>query len=110
MISIDQVKESSKIIQDAVDSEAKFWASQDSKIPPTRRIFLGGFSQGCAMSLYYGLQCLKPLPGLIGFSGYLFESTQLKNLDQTKVLLYHGGMDQMIPLAIARLSYQRENF
>lgn len=59
------------------------------------------------MALYYGLQCPKPLAGLIGFSGVLFQSASIKNLGATKILLYHGALDQVIPLQLARLSYQR---
>lgn len=53
------------------------------------------------MTLYYGLQCAKPLLGLVGFSGLLFQSTQIKNLGETKVLLYHGKLDSVIPLQLA---------
>jgi predicted esterase len=53
-------------------------------------VYIGGFSQGCAMSLYYGLQCTNPIAGIVGFSGYLFESTKLTNLGKTSILLNHG--------------------
>lgn len=68
---------------------------------------MGGFSQGCAISLYYGLQCPKPIAGIIGFSGYLFESTRLDNLNKSAVLLNHGAEDPLIPEWLAKQSYKR---
>ena len=40
--------------------------------------FLLGFSQGCAMSLCYALTSNKKFGGIIGFSGHLFQSFNLK--------------------------------
>lgn len=59
------------------------------------------------MALYYGLQSVKPLIGIIGLSGLLFGSAALKNLGPTKALIYHGAEDQVIPLPLANFTYQR---
>lgn len=40
---------------------------------------MGGFSQGCAMSLLYALTCDNLLGGIIGYSGHVFRSFYLKN-------------------------------
>lgn len=45
-----------------------------------KRIFIGGFSQGCAMSLCYGLTADRLIGGVIGFSGHLFEGIHFKNI------------------------------
>jgi len=109
LYSVQEVKESAEIIDKEVQSEAQFWKSQPNKelIHPYHRIYVGGFSQGCAMSLYYGLQCANPIAGLVGFSGYLFESVKLTNLDKTSVLLNHGEVDSMIGEGFAKHSYSR---
>jgi predicted esterase len=40
---------------------------------------VGGFSQGCAMSLCYGLNAKRVIGGVIGFSGHFFETFAHKN-------------------------------
>lgn len=96
LYSVKEVKESAEIIDREVASEASYWKSHQSAVHPYHRIYVGGFSQGCAMSLYYGLQCANPIAGVVGFSGYLFQSIKLTNLDKTPILLNHGSLDSMI--------------
>lgn len=43
------------------------------------KIFVGGFSQGCAVSLLYGLTTKQKLGGVIGYSGFLFTSFDFVN-------------------------------
>lgn len=72
-----------------------------------KRIFVGGFSQGCAISLLFGLSSKQQIGGVIGFSGYLFKSFNLPNLEKVPVLLYHGLLDPTIPFRQAVDSYGR---
>ena len=88
---------------------------------PARRIVLGGFSQGCAMTLVAGLRYPQRLAGLLGMSGYLplASSTaadrHAANAD-VPVFLAHGQRDGVIGLdravasrdALAKLGYQVE--
>ena len=76
---------------------------------PSRRIVIGGFSQGCAMSLMTGLRYPLPLAGIAGLSGYLplagqteREATEANRA--TPVFLAHGEGDTVVPLAAARLA------
>lgn len=76
---------------------------------PSRRIVIGGFSQGCAMSLMTGLRYPLPLAGIAGLSGYLpldgqtgREATEANRA--TPVFLGHGEGDTVVPLAAARLA------
>nr|WP_230844509.1 dienelactone hydrolase family protein [Acetobacter pasteurianus] len=76
---------------------------------PSRRIVIGGFSQGCAMSLMTGLRYSSPLAGIAGLSGYLplagqtgRETTEANRA--TPVFLAHGEGDTVVPLAAARLA------
>ena len=71
---------------------------------PADQITLGGFSQGCLMSLETGLRYPHRLAGIVGISGWVFE---LENLlrDLTpigkaqRVLITHGHYDPILPFA-----------
>jgi phospholipase/carboxylesterase len=80
---LGQVRESLAIIDQEVTSEIELWRQRgvtgtDQEI--SKRIFIGGFSQGCAMSLCYGLTAARLLGGVIGYSGHLFEGLEFKNI------------------------------
>jgi phospholipase/carboxylesterase len=85
---------------------------------PSERIFLAGFSQGCASVLYAGLRYPKRLAGIIGFSGYLpFYRTLAQEANsanlQTPIFLSHGLEDTVVPLLWAELSrkvLQEQNY
>lgn len=79
---------------------------------PSERIFLAGFSQGCAMTLLTGVRYPEKLAGLIGLSGYLplykrtAEEASVANKD-TPIFLVHGDFDPVIPINIAQTSHQK---
>lgn len=79
---------------------------------PSERVFLAGFSQGCAMTLLTGVRYSEKLAGLIGLSGYLplyqrtAEEASEANKD-TPIFLVHGDFDPVIPIAIANTSHQK---
>ena len=58
-----------------------------------------GFSQGTMMGLHVGLRRVKPLAGIIGYSGALVGGELLADEIKTKppVLLMHGNMDPIVP-------------
>jgi phospholipase/carboxylesterase len=73
---------------------------------PYERIVLGGFSQGCVMSLALGLGSDRPLPAAIaGFSGFIPE-VEGWELTSERVLppvaLGHGTLDPVIPVDFGR--------
>jgi len=76
---------------------------------PASRIVLGGFSQGCAMTLLAGLRYPERLAGLIGMSGYLPLADTLAaqrspaNAD-VPVFMAHGRGDTVIPFDRAAAS------
>ena len=74
-----------------------------------KNVYVGGFSQGCAMALYIGLTYGDKLGGIIGLSGFLFPFLQLPAAF-SPVFLVHGSDDDMISLTKAQTSYQRDNF
>ncbi|MES2959099.1 MAG: dienelactone hydrolase family protein [Pseudomonadota bacterium] len=70
---------------------------------PAHRIVLGGFSQGCAVTLGAGLRYPQRLAGLVGMSGYLplASATATERRDAnalTPLFLAHGQRDQVIGL------------
>lgn len=67
---------------------------------PLDRTFLGGFSQGGAMTLDVGLSL--PLAGLLVLSGYLHAPLQPQRSELPPVLLVHGRQDLVVPLAAAQ--------
>ena len=71
---------------------------------PAARIVLGGFSQGCAMTLLTGLRAPQRLAGLLGMSGYLpLAATTVAERSPANrgvpIFLGHGRMDPVVPFA-----------
>jgi len=74
---------------------------------PADQITLGGFSQGCLMTLDVGLRYPHKLAGLVGISGWVFE---LENLlaeappvaREQRLISTHGPFDTLIPIAKVR--------
>jgi predicted esterase len=85
-----EILDNSKTIIDIIDSEAKHLGGDYSKV------FLGGFSAGCAMSTYVGLSIPQKLGGIIGYAGYFFEITPELS-DDRNILIIHGTKDNIRP-------------
>lgn len=73
-----------------------------------KKIFVGGFSQGCGMALH----CLYSTPiefaGVIGVSGYLFPITPFsKELKTPKVIIY-GLADPLRPWDFVKVTYKEK--
>ena len=74
---------------------------------PAEQITLGGFSQGCLMTMDVGLRYPHRLAGLVGISGWVFELEKtLKALSpvarQQRLLMTHGTGDPLIPIERVR--------
>jgi len=71
------------------------------------KIFLGGFSQGAAMSLYIGYQLPYSLGGIISIAGFLplhseFSQRLTKESVKTPCLLLHGDNDAVNPFELSK--------
>jgi predicted esterase len=83
------------------------------------RIVIGGFSQGCAVSLVAGLagRYQGALGGVVGLSGYLPRGTKIKGViegyasaarnrkgqeEKMKIFLAHGSKDMLVPMRVFR--------
>lgn len=74
---------------------------------PTEQTILGGFSQGCLMSLDAGLRYPHHFAGIVGISGYVCEPENLvEELSpvalQQRILVTHGTQDTLIRFADVR--------
>lgn len=76
---------------------------------PTERIVIGGFSQGCAISLSTSIIIDKLLAGVVGLSGYLPIKEKLLTLEtpankSTPYFLCHGTADNVVKFSAGKLS------
>jgi phospholipase/carboxylesterase len=74
---------------------------------PSDQTLLGGFSQGCLMSLDAGLRYPHKLAGIVGISGYVCEPEKLlaempPAARQVPILVTHGTFDPLIPIEQTR--------
>ncbi len=74
---------------------------------PADQITLGGFSQGCLMTIDIGLRYPHKLAGLVGISGWVFEMEKLlveipATAKQQRLLATHGPFDTVIPITGVR--------
>jgi phospholipase/carboxylesterase len=65
------------------------------------KLVLGGFSQGCMMSLYAALRRDKQIAGVLGYSGGLVWEADMNaaTLPKPPIHLVHGDADTVVPLA-----------
>ena len=96
-------------VEESAEQIAAFVARENQRGIPTNRIFLAGFSQGGAVSLFTGLRYSEAFAGIIALSTYLpvAQTTQVErraaNID-TPIFLAHGTADPVIPIGLAEYS------
>ena len=79
-----------------------------------KQICLSGFSQGCMISINVGLTAQQEFSSIVGFSGKIINSKNLKTRikNRTKTLLIHGDQDDIVSpthLLEAKDFFLREN-
>ena len=64
------------------------------------KIILGGFSQGCMISLQTGIKRKDKINSIIGYSGKIIDTEHLsKNIvSRPTVILMHGDKDEIVPI------------
>jgi len=77
---IDEVKEKNKLL--------------------ANQIVIGGFSQGCMISLQTGIKRKDTINSIIGYSGRIIDTEHLgKNIiSKPNIILMHGDIDQIVPV------------
>ena len=97
-------------LMESVDLVSKIIDAEAASIGSSKKVFVGGFSQGCAVTLATLISYPNPLGGIVALSG----AQSLKVDDWSKVeqfkkdtplFLYHGGNDSTIPVALAKMTY-----
>ena len=74
----------------------------------SKKVILAGFSQGCALALHAGLGYEKQLGGIIGWSGFIFPTTEAHTENQNTPLFIANGTDDMtVPFMLADFSYKK---
>ena len=90
------IQRSRKLLFDLLDN-------LQTKDLPAEQITLGGFSQGCLMSIDAGLRYPHRLAGIVGISGWVSEAEKLVQevppvAKQQRLLMTHGTEDPMVPI------------
>jgi phospholipase/carboxylesterase len=64
------------------------------------QILIGGFSQGCMISLQTGIKRKDKINSIIGYSGRIIDTEHLsKNIvSKPNIILMHGDIDQVVPI------------
>ena len=64
------------------------------------QIVIGGFSQGCMISLQTGIKRKDKINSIIGYSGRIIDTEHLgKNIvSRPNIILMHGDIDQVVPV------------
>ncbi len=67
---------------------------------PAEKIIIGGFSQGCMISLQTGLKREDKINSIIGYSGKIVNIDHLsKNIiSRPNIILMHGDIDQIVTI------------
>lgn len=96
------IKKATVNIHSLIEAEVK------AGIQPNR-IFLGGFSQGGALSLYAGLTYTKPLAGIMALSCWLplhksFPAARATS-ETLPIFQCHGDVDPVVPYKFGQLSH-----
>ena len=64
------------------------------------KIVIGGFSQGCMISLQTGIKRKDTINSIVGYSGRIIDTEHLgKNIiSKPNIILMHGDIDQIVPI------------
>ena len=64
------------------------------------QIVIGGFSQGCMISLQTGIKRKDKINSIVGYSGKIIDTEHLsKNIvSRPNIILMHGDTDQIVPI------------
>jgi phospholipase/carboxylesterase len=63
------------------------------------QISIGGFSQGCMISLQTGIKRKEKINSIVGYSGKIINTSHLENniISRPNIILMHGDKDQIVP-------------
>ena len=78
-------------------------------------VALGGFSQGCMISLQTGIKRKDKINSIIGYSGKIVDENHLQNNINSRpnIILMHGDNDQIVPVTFlleAKNFFNKNNY
>jgi phospholipase/carboxylesterase len=67
----------------------------------SKKIAIGGFSQGCMISLQTGIKRKDKINSIVGYSGKIIDQNHLQNniSSHPDVILMHGDKDEIVPVS-----------
>jgi predicted esterase len=96
---LKELKQSTARLTNVIEEEIRI-------IGDSKKVFIGGLSQGCATSLYVGTGFKKPLGGILGFIGWVVPITEFSEENKDiPIFLGHGKLDPLVPFEIADKTY-----
>lgn len=106
-LSLDEKQVDKSGIAKSVAFVNELIAKEEKRGIASEHIILAGFSQGAVIALITGLQCRKPLGGILALSGYLPSSQEvIQNANpinrQIPIFLAHGTDDTIVPYALGK--------
>ena len=80
------------------------------KTNPSSKIYIGGFSQGAALSIFYGLKMIHKIHGMVSFSGFVPKFNYQKTMITKPILKIHGIHDDIINFQTSENTFDLLNF
>ena len=79
------------------------------------KIAIGGFSQGCMISLQTGIKRKEKINSIIGYSGKIIDMSHLQNNINSRpdIILMHGDKDEIVPVSFlleAKEFFSKNNY
>jgi phospholipase/carboxylesterase len=64
------------------------------------QIAIGGFSQGCMISLQTGIKRKEKINSIVGYSGKIIDTNHLEDniMSRPNIILMHGDKDEIVPV------------
>lgn len=69
------------------------------------KLIVGGFSQGCGMSLHCFYEMPETIDAIIGISGYLFPFSKFNRDDKRRLRVLYGNADILRPWEYVKVVY-----
>lgn len=80
------------------------------KTNPSSKIYIGGFSQGAALSIFYGLKMIHKIHGVVSFSGFVPKFNYQNTMITKPILRIHGIHDDIINFQTSENTFDLLNF
>ena len=74
------------------------------------KIYIGGFSQGAALSIFYGLKMIHKIHGMVSFSGFVPKFNYQNTVITKPILKIHGIYDDIINFQTSENTFDLLNF